>query len=185
MLALTHHVIVQVAASRCNEVLPFSDYAVLGDDIVINNDTVAIVYRSIMKHLGVDISFNKSLSSNDYCEFAKRFVSPSYGDLSPIGSGLTLQANRDKKFLPCFIAESVRLGYLPFPNTVLAISKKIPRDVLMRCLQVCFGVLGVLSSPSRPISTLSLSSVRSMQGDSDGSARLRSQYYTALKTMKQ
>jgi hypothetical protein len=158
---------------------------VLGDDIVINNDTVAIVYRSIMKHLGVDISFNKSLSSNDYCEFAKRFVSPSYGDLSPIGSGLTLQANRDKKFLPCFIAERVRLGYLPFPNTVLAISKKVPRDVLMRCLQVCFGVLGVLSSPSRPISTLSLSSVRSMQGDSDGSARLRSQYYTALKTMKQ
>jgi len=47
MLALTHHVIVQVAANRVG-MIRFSGYALLGDDIVIANEAVARSYHALM-----------------------------------------------------------------------------------------------------------------------------------------
>lgn len=85
MLALTHHFIIQWAFWRCHEPLVivkggltsrywFRDYAILGDDIVIANGRVAREYVSIMKWLGVEIGFAKSLLSRKGClEFAKKF----------------------------------------------------------------------------------------------------------------
>lgn len=74
MLALTHHAIVQFAAFRRGWRSWFTDYAVLGDDIVIANNAVAAEYVSIMKEIGVDIGFHKSVMSNNLSlEFAKRF----------------------------------------------------------------------------------------------------------------
>jgi hypothetical protein len=74
MLALTHHCIVQFAAWRCGYSAWFSDYAVLGDDMVIGNHQVAREYLSIMDKLGVSINKSKSLvSKNLSMEFAKRF----------------------------------------------------------------------------------------------------------------
>jgi len=84
MLAVTHHVIVQLAANRVGK-KDFSYYALLGDDIVIADDSVASSYFSIMTEiLGVDINVSKSLISDNYIEFAKRLVSVS-GELTPIG----------------------------------------------------------------------------------------------------
>ncbi|AOX47577.1 RNA-dependent RNA polymerase [Ceratobasidium mitovirus A] len=60
MLALTHHLIVMEAASRAL-VTNFSDYVVLGDDIVIGNRSVAEKYRIIMSELGMELSLNKSI----------------------------------------------------------------------------------------------------------------------------
>jgi len=57
MLALTHHELVRVAAVRAG-LTGFSDYAVLGDDIVITNDAVASEYLKIMKYLGVSINLS-------------------------------------------------------------------------------------------------------------------------------
>lgn len=52
----------------------FSDYAVLGDDVVIADANVASVYESSLKELWVKISYQKSrLSSSGAAEFAKRF----------------------------------------------------------------------------------------------------------------
>jgi hypothetical protein len=74
MLAMTHHAIVQFAAYRVGWRSWFTDYAVLGDDIVIANSVVAIEYVKIMKEIGVDIGFHKSVISNNLSlEFAKRF----------------------------------------------------------------------------------------------------------------
>lgn len=74
MLALTHHCIVQFAAWRCGYSAWFSDYAVLGDDMVIGNHQVAREYLTIMDQLGVTINKSKSLSSKNLSmEFAKRF----------------------------------------------------------------------------------------------------------------
>jgi len=85
MLALTHHVIVQVAARRTGIRSWFSDYAVLGDDIVIASARVADSYRTIMEDLGVEINLSKSLiSSTGACEFAKRLIISGV-DYSPIG----------------------------------------------------------------------------------------------------
>jgi len=71
MLALSHHVIVRVAALRVG-IKKFTDYCVLGDDIIICDDNVAPAYLSIMETLGVSINLSKSVVSNDIAEFAKR-----------------------------------------------------------------------------------------------------------------
>jgi len=75
MLALTHHAIVQYAASKADLRLQgwFIRYAVLGDDVVIADRAVAAEYLRIMKAIGVEISLAKSLvSCTSSLEFAKR-----------------------------------------------------------------------------------------------------------------
>lgn len=89
MLALTHHFIVQWASWRAarEENRPdgwFSLYAVLGDDIVIADETVAKHYLEIMNSLGVEIGLAKSLVSNRRTlEFAKKFFIPEDASLIP------------------------------------------------------------------------------------------------------
>lgn len=74
MLALTHHFLVQFSARKSGHTGWFSSYRVLGDDIIIWDIGVALYYRQVMRDLGVDISFAKSLVSNNRSfEFAKRF----------------------------------------------------------------------------------------------------------------
>jgi len=83
MLALTHHVIVHNAALRVN--LPyFSDYLILGDDIVIANQAVAMAYVDLLSEYGIPINMTKSIQSNNSSfEFAKRFLMSGV-DVSPI-----------------------------------------------------------------------------------------------------
>lgn len=47
-------------------------YQILGDDVVVTDDNVAIHYKQILNHLGVDISDAKSHTSRNMYEFAKR-----------------------------------------------------------------------------------------------------------------
>jgi len=76
MLAMTHHLIVQYAAFQIykDQVGYFSNYAVLGDDIVIFDTKVAKRYHSVILSLGVECNLAKSISSpsGDALEFAKR-----------------------------------------------------------------------------------------------------------------
>jgi hypothetical protein len=65
MLAITHHLIVQVSAIQAGIVGRFEDYAVLGDDVVIFDGSVAERYLKIMEILGVEINLNKSLVSTE------------------------------------------------------------------------------------------------------------------------
>jgi hypothetical protein len=76
MLALTHHFIVGWAAFRVGwKWGSFTDYAVLGDDIVIANGKVAAAYLQLMETIGVEIGLAKSLiSRKGVLEFAKRFL---------------------------------------------------------------------------------------------------------------
>lgn len=74
MLALTHHFVVQFAAYQVGHRAWFTDYALLGDDLVIGNAAVAKRYLHIMSTLGVGIGLHKSLLSplGTTLEFAKR-----------------------------------------------------------------------------------------------------------------
>jgi len=83
MLALTHHFVVQMAAYRCGKVTWFSQYLVLGDDIVIFDRDVAKQYLMLMALLGVKINLVKSVVSTTSFEFAKRFITLQ-GNLSPV-----------------------------------------------------------------------------------------------------
>lgn len=53
MLALTHHVIVQIASMRVGKP-SFTNYALLGDDIVIADKAVAMSYHEIMTKILVN-----------------------------------------------------------------------------------------------------------------------------------
>jgi hypothetical protein len=85
MLAMTHHAIVQMAATLSGRITGddwFEDYALLGDDIVIADRLVADTYLKIMAGLGVGIQLSKSVhdsSGRGVLEFAKRVY---YGGFS-------------------------------------------------------------------------------------------------------
>ncbi|CCG47524.1 RNA dependent RNA polymerase [Clitocybe odora virus] len=76
MLAMTHHLIVQVAAWRSgfDKKKLFRAYAVLGDDIVIFDKKVAKYYHRVLTGLGVECNLAKSIMSHRGIglEFAKK-----------------------------------------------------------------------------------------------------------------
>lgn len=59
-------------AHLCGHDLNFDQYIILGDDIVIKNNNVALKYISVMSRLGVDISVAKTHVGKTTYEFAKR-----------------------------------------------------------------------------------------------------------------
>lgn len=107
MLTVTHHVIVRVAALKVG-IKNFSDYAILGDDIVICNDSVATEYLSLMHALGVDINLGKSVISKDFAEFAKRWRGPEV-EFTPFGPGLILRSIRNRFYVGRVISEAMKL----------------------------------------------------------------------------
>jgi hypothetical protein len=74
MFALTHHLVVQYCYYRAYKVLArFDKYSLLGDDIVIWDESVAIEYQLFMNEIGVEINFSKSfVGLTNSGEFAKR-----------------------------------------------------------------------------------------------------------------
>nr|UJQ92531.1 MAG: putative RNA-dependent RNA polymerase [Mitoviridae sp.] len=61
MLALTHHVIITIAAMRAGQTV-YTDWAVLGDDSAMLGQDVAIKYQELMNALGVPINLTKSIT---------------------------------------------------------------------------------------------------------------------------
>lgn len=87
MLAITHHMIVQFSAREVGHPVDewYTNYEVLGDDIVIFDHNVAYKYLAVMKDLGVGVNVAKSVISPDgrTVEFAKR-TSLNQVDISPL-----------------------------------------------------------------------------------------------------
>lgn len=158
MLALTHHIIVQVAAHRSG-VIPrsewFRDYALLGDDIVIANDLVASNYKAIMTDLGVEINMTKS-HVGDCCEFAKRWIHSSLGEISPIGAGNILVTSRNFRLVPSLIMDCYHKGFPHVWNLVdraLSVWQSFDRKVndltKMAMLLLCLGPSGLLAKANQ------------------------------------
>jgi hypothetical protein len=72
LLAHFHHLVIRYSADRVG-IRNFTDYRVLGDDVVIRNASVADSYRQVITSFGIGISIEKTLVSKDTFEFAKRF----------------------------------------------------------------------------------------------------------------
>lgn len=72
----------------------FRDYLILGDDIVIAGEKVAIEYKKVILSLGVEISSRKSLVPRTRlgCEFASKLVLGRY-DLRPLPVGLIVKSD--------------------------------------------------------------------------------------------
>lgn len=128
MLALTHHVIVQIAALRVG-IYNFCDYALLGDDIVIANDEVAREYHRIMTAvLGVEINDFKSLVSDHCFEFAKRLVSVKNGgtEYSAVSPANAVIALKSIKGIPALLLDAKLKGLALEEKDVDLLLKKIP-----------------------------------------------------------
>jgi hypothetical protein len=72
VFALTHHLTVQYAAGIVGKT-KYSNYMLLGDDIVIGDDDVAKSYLDVLTKLGVETSPSKTHISLHSYEFAKRW----------------------------------------------------------------------------------------------------------------
>jgi len=133
ILALTHHVIVQLAAYRSGWRGWFPLYALLGDDIVILREDVSREYLSLMRYLGVPINMSKTISSqNGLIEFAKRVVSSHYGDLSPLSGRLLVTAVRNPAGWPDVWTHMLDFGFILFPNQLLRIISSLSSDLLRK-----------------------------------------------------
>jgi len=145
MLAVTHHVIVQIAAVQCGfKVNTFKQYCILGDDIVINNDRVASKYVHLMQTLGVSINSSKSIISYDVVEFAKRWLTP-YGEISPLGPGNILNCKRNPGALGSLLYEAHSKDYLQTTGHVLNLLPKLPgvyTSHMALALNTMFGLNG-------------------------------------------
>lgn len=152
MLAVTHHVIVQIAAVQCGfKVNTFKQYCILGDDIVINNDRVAHVYVQLMETLGVQINTSKSIISNDVVEFAKRWLTP-YGEISALGPGNILNTKRNNAALGSLLYEAHSKGYLNNPGSVLNLLPNLPGTYsqhMALALNTMFGLTGCFHPQSQ------------------------------------
>lgn len=136
LFALSHHAIVWLAALRAypHQTRPFLDYALLGDDIVIADRSVAKEYRSLLDALQVDISDAKSIVSETGClEFAKRFwVKIMSKDLSPVS------------------AKAVLESYFLVGTQQLAYKYKLSPKTCLRLNKAGYRVLGQMDTTLRP-----------------------------------
>jgi hypothetical protein len=104
MLALTHHVIVHVAAKRAGVSPQKLIYMVLGDDGAMANSKVAKSYVSVFSCLGLEINPIKGFNGT-VLEFAKQLWTINGINLSPIGPKNIMLALRHVEFLPSVLYE--------------------------------------------------------------------------------
>lgn len=118
-LALTHHFIIQVAAWRAG--FPtwklYTNYAVLGDDVVIGDIRVTTQYLLILDILGVECGLHKSLLSHTglAMEFAKKTIVKGV-DVSPVAFREFYAASRN---LGAFV-ELLNKTKVPFAQALQA-----------------------------------------------------------------
>jgi hypothetical protein len=82
LTTLCHHFIIYVCCQEIGTSWYKAKYKILGDDIVIFDDSLAKKYQELIKLIGVDIQLQKSHIGNSLFEFAKRNFTPN-GEISP------------------------------------------------------------------------------------------------------
>jgi hypothetical protein len=93
VMAMSHHLLVHWAfLSSYPEGGKFTDYAIIGDDVVIWDRKVARSYKEILTLLGIEISVAKSYRDYGLAEFAKGYYRKGH-NLKPISPDLLLWNN--------------------------------------------------------------------------------------------
>lgn len=108
LLALGHHAIILYCAARAGIENTFLDYAIIGDDVAIWNESVANEYLKFMEEIDVPISEHKSfvpenLSGPCVAEFAKR-ISRKGTEISGISPDIAIECWKSYVLFPEFIA---------------------------------------------------------------------------------
>nr|WAY16602.1 putative RNA-dependent RNA polymerase [Rhizoctonia solani mitovirus 121] len=124
-LAVTHHWILQLSASRALGYKGWYDnYEILGDDLVMFDKAVADEYLAIMSELGCEINLSKSIRSHSrpVFEFAKRTC---WGD--KIVSGISMAQLNAAWNVGSRVGNALafsRSGLITSPSVLLAVLSK-------------------------------------------------------------
>jgi hypothetical protein len=166
MLALTHHTIVRVASLKAGKP-DFTNYLVLGDDIVIADEQVASEYLALMSQLGVSINLSKSVISSRFAEFAKMWIGPGF-EISPIGSGQLVQALRDRTSISLLINECISRQFFSLRELMNKRLVNCPR-VLRRNLTSVIVHMEIIEFQSKVMQSLEVHSctIRDLLHNSD------------------
>jgi len=96
MLNLTHHFMIQFCffKARGSKGTWYKDYVILGDDLVLFEQDIALEYLDLCKGLGIEINLTKSIISekSPVIEFAKR-TSIDNHDVSPLSFKEMINSN--------------------------------------------------------------------------------------------
>jgi hypothetical protein len=146
MLALTNHVICQVAflQAKMSYTKNSGQYAILGDDVVITIPSVSAEYQGLMHLLGVEINPIKGFRGKVF-EFAKRVFHVDGSEFSPASGKVLLRSSRDPVFIPALINDFINKGYWPILNTELSTFTKLleaHNKIGMASWKWMFSILG-------------------------------------------
>jgi len=130
MLALTHHVIVYASYALAGVDFKEANYAVLGDDMVVNHDEVGLMYVRIMGSLGLTIKDGKSVISHRFTEFAKNLRGPGV-NFTPVGAGAILAACRSGYMFPALI-KSAMYTAITSTQDLLDLVERVPSGLVAK-----------------------------------------------------
>lgn len=133
--SLTHHAFIEYCA-YLKGYKSFKDYAVLGDDVVIWNETVAIQYKDLLEEMGLTINLNKSLISDDKVhrvEFAKRIILNGT-EISGLAPDVLKQANTLYGYVDLIRLARMRSWNLPWVDIIVPPNHSVKWSGLLEVL---------------------------------------------------
>lgn len=147
MLALTNHVLMHAALLTLPPKERVSvDYAILGDDVAIKGESLAIPYISNLNKLGVEVNPLKGFSGS-ILEFAKNIFTINGTNLSPVGAKTLLQASRKPIYFVSLIVDLSKKDFFKFLKPELLmftnyLSKSFHKNELTNQVKWLFCFLG-------------------------------------------
>lgn len=121
MLALTNHVLMHAALLTLPKEERVSvDYAILGDDVAIKGEKLAIPYINNLNKLGVEVNPLKGFSGY-ILEFAKNIFTIGGTNLSPVGAKTLMQSSRKPIYFVSLIVDLSKKDFFKFLKPELLI----------------------------------------------------------------
>lgn len=106
------------------------EYSLLGDDIVIKHNAVALEYKKIMAILGVEVSVVKTHDSAYFFEFAKRLVYKNV-EVSPFPLSALQEIHKKNYLLVNLLIDLESRGWISKVSIPVSVSE-FARTVLHR-----------------------------------------------------
>jgi hypothetical protein len=105
---LSHHFLLYLAAKRCRLNWSRCRYMLLGDDIVIANDRLALAYLEILSEWGIEFNKSKTHTSENGFEFAKQ-IRLHDQNVSPFPLSALFERRREKISTLGIILNEIRM----------------------------------------------------------------------------
>jgi hypothetical protein len=121
LTTLCHHFLIYVCCRELGSSWKTAKYRMLGDDIVIFDDSLAQKYQEIINLIGMDIQLQKSHIGKSLFEFAKRLFTPN-GEVSPFSIKAGLSESKSYFGFIELLNTNFERGWTPVPSWREAVS---------------------------------------------------------------